>query len=229
MTLGKFLIQLRKRLQDVRTSSGVAIVGITEASLNNANTDGVRWTSNELKEVTNNALIELPRLVQLSQNPVVKQLGINNMVAQTTISLTTGVSTALATTVLAVLSVTKSGDKYAYITPDKYIEYAQVNDFPRSGEYFYTVMFVPEAGRKIYTLPADSFTATFTYVYARADFSSLDTEMYMNNMDDLLLDLAERECRDREKNWERSQILDIRIAQKLGLSNVNNSVNKSSG
>jgi len=60
----------------------------------------------------------------------------------------------------------------------------------------------------------------YTAIYNKGNYTSSDSAvvLYIAGMDDLLLDIAEREARDREHNWERSRILDVRIAFKFGVS-----------
>ena len=52
MTFGTFVTELRRRLQDIRTTSGTLITDIT--------TSGIRWTSEELINI---ALSSYPKLL----------------------------------------------------------------------------------------------------------------------------------------------------------------------
>ena len=213
MTLGNYVLSLRNRIQDIFTYAGVKITS--------ANTDGIRWTSSELVEICNSSISELVRLISLyKDNPRISEL-IQNLVALSSNSEITNGAKELDETVGIVLSVRKTdGSFYAKISPDLYTQYASADKSPRENEYFFTVLLNPSSGkREIKILPANSADRiTYSFIYKKANYTSsdLNTDIYLQGFDDLLLDIAERECRDREKNWDRSNILTTRIIQKLG-------------
>ncbi len=219
MTFGNFILGLRERLNDMRKSDASAITLITE--------DGIRWTSAKLIEIANSSLAQVNRLLTIySSNPVVQQLApLIGSVATTTTSITSGVG-SLPTDcmyIMELIDAASSPNSYAYIKPETYLLYKGMNKQPLSEGFFFTILFDSvNSVRKIYTLPATSFTATVTYLLAKISYANTDSAVVLplSNMDDLLLDIAEREARDREHNWERSKILDARIAIKLGI-NVN--------
>ena len=80
--------------------------------------------------------------------------------------------------------------------------------------------------RKIFILPAAVVPITYSYIYSKTNYvaGDIDNDLHLQGIDWLLLDLAERECRDREHNWERSQILDVRISTRLGIKNAQNTI-----
>ncbi|MFA4916704.1 MAG: hypothetical protein WC974_08915 [Thermoplasmata archaeon] len=213
MTLLQFILKLRRRLQDLRSLAG--------ATIEDLNADGMRWATQELVDVTNDSLIELTRLVRTySSLPILKQITDMHTIAKGTLVITSGMSAALDVTVLTVSELTDASNiSYGYIKPTVYYDYLGDPASPRVGEKFFTMLRETDGSRKIYIMPSASFTANTTYVYAKSNYLKADAALALgfNGLEDLLLDIAERECRDREHNWNRSQILDNRIAIKLGI------------
>ncbi len=217
MTFGNFILALRKRLQDMRKTDASLITVITE--------DGSRWTSAELIEIANSTFIQLTRIIvsYSKVNPIMKQLAETNaMIAGTTGTATAGV-VALPTDSIGVIEVSLGSNRsYGWISPELYLSYLTSNAQPRSEGYFYTILLDPTAGtRKIYLLPTtEAGTVSITYIRTKSNYAAADTavDLSLQNIDDLLLDIAEREARDREHNWERSKILDLRIMSKLGIN-----------
>lgn len=217
MTFGTFVTTLRRRLQDIRTISGTLITDIT--------TSGIRWTSEELIEIANLSLIELVRVSNVYENsPLLKQIiGSGFFEARGTLTFA-GAELNTPSNVLAITSLvedTGDGRSFGYIEPSKFYDVAIEHGAPRDEGFFYTVIFDATAvARKI--MLAASYTGDLRYIaiYNRGNYTSSDgaVVLYIAGMDDLLLDIAEREARDREHNWERSRILDVRIAFKFGVS-----------
>ena len=210
MTFGNYILRLRARLQDAKTVAGSAITLITQ--------DGSRWSSNELIEIANTAIAETSRLLLLNQiSPVGLQLGSDMIIAHGSGATDSAGKLAIPTSVLAILSV-EGTEPYGYVPPDKFIHTKLFTNPLHENEYLYTVVISSDV-RYLFILPAEAKTITYTYSYVKRDYSSssTSTEIYLQGIDDLLLDIAEREARDREHNWERSKILDIRIASKMGV------------
>ena len=218
MTFGNLVLRLRRRLQDIRTSSGTLIEDITTA--------GIRWSSEELIEITNGSLIELVRTANVYANsPVLQQLvGSGYFEVRGTIAFSSVSEMDAPSTVLAVTSlVEQSGDSrtFAYLRPHVFYNVITGDSAPRDEGFFYTLMYDVSASKRKLILGA-SYNGTLKYsaIYNKADFGTGDvsTELYIQGMDDILLDIAEREARDREFNWERSGRLDARIMFKMGFS-----------
>jgi hypothetical protein len=93
---------------------------------------------------------------------------------------------------------------------------------PGNSGYYYTIVYdITTSKRKIKVKPAN-FAGAVSYIgiYGKVDYGTInaDNSIFLTNLDDFLLDIAEREARDREHNWDRSKTLDFRIAYKLGIS-----------
>lgn len=214
MTFGNFILQLRERLNDMRKSDASAITLITE--------DGIRWTSAKLIEIANSGLLQANRLLATySKSPVLNQLApLLGSIATTTVTITSGVGSLPTDTLFINELIDASGNTYAYVSPDKYLFYKNQSVQPLKEGFFFTIIWdTANSVRKVYVLPSSSFTATVTYMLSKTTYTSSDgaVVLTLTNLDDLLLDIAEREARDREHNWDRSKSLDIRITQKLGI------------
>lgn len=176
-------------------------------------------------EIANDSITQAIRLVKsYPANPLIQQLGEGFSTMTDSLTLTAGVVT-LPTYILDVTSVIKAGDRaYTRVPQEEFFEIDSESSEPRSGMWIYTVMYDYDTlARRIYCRQgaiAPSDTITFTAIYTKSDYVAGDTavELFIQGLDDFLLNLAEREARDREHNWERSQILDVRIALSLGQS-----------
>jgi len=216
MTFGNFILSLRERLNDMRKYNTSAITLITE--------DGIRWTSAKLIEIANSSLAQTYRLLTVySKSPVVEQLApLIGAIATANVTITSGVGSMPTDAMYVIELIDASNNSYAYIKPEKYLLYKGMGKQPLNEGFFYTTLFTAGGPtvRSIYTLPATSFTATVNYLLCKVNYANTDgaAVLSLSNMDDLLLDIAEREARDREHNWERSKILDARIAIKLGIN-----------
>lgn len=220
MTFANFVLNLRRRLQDRYESDGTIITS--------ANTDGVRWTSSELVDICNVAITAFTRLMfAYKEHPMFSGIIDSYTVLKTSesISATGELTFADPTKVYDILSIRKVGGKsYAPISASFYTLYASDTKAPRSGEYFFSLFFdETNLYKYIKILPAEASTVDYAYLYVKNDYTSSDitsgANLYITNFDDLLLDLAEREARDREHNWERSKVLDARIISSLGVRN----------
>lgn len=208
MTFGNYILRLRARLQDTRQTSGTAISLISQS--------GSRWSSTEIIEIANTAFAEVSRLLMLSESPINMQLGNDMLIAHGSGSTDSSGKLAVPSSVLAILSV-EGTEPYGYVPPDKFFEYKLYAQPLLREEQYFTVVISSDI-RYIFILPAEVKSITYTYSYVKRDYTVADTavELYLQGIDDLLLDIAERECRDREHNWDRSKTLDARIAYKLG-------------
>lgn len=220
MTFANFVLNLRRRLQDRYESDGTLITS--------ADTDGVRWTSSELVDICNTSITAFTRLMFMyKEHPMFSGVvdAYSVLVASASVQASGVLTFADPTKVYDVLSVRKSSSKsYAPISTNLYTLYASDTKAPRSGEYFFSLFFdETNLYKYIRVLPAESATVDYVYLYIKNDYTSSDitggTSLYITNFDDLLLDLAEREARDREHNWERSKVLDTRIISSLGVRN----------
>lgn len=217
MTFANFILNLRRRLQDRYTNTGTLI--------SSASTDGVRWTSSELVDISNMAFLELSRMsIVYKSNPLFKELISLSTVYDTKALVSGDLIFTSPANVFKILSMSagSSDNVYGEISSDIFTTYLAQNKDPRQGERFFAQFYNPTTKVKyVKVLPADNTTVFFSYIYKKDDYASTDitsgVELHINGMDDLLLDLAEREARDREHNWERSKILDQRIYSKIGV------------
>lgn len=213
MTFGNFVLGLRRRLQDLRTTTNVLI--------DNPATNGIRWSSNHLVEITNMALVESVRLIHAySQFTQLTRLAKTLIYAEVDLTLTTNES-AIDDTVLYIDGVKDANDElYQYIEPEKYFAYATETGEPRVSANYYTVLYdVAATARKVVCTSATG-TLTVSYLYNKHNYSIASNEsdtVHLIGIDDILLDVAEKECRDREGNMERSMVLEKRIMIKLGI------------
>ena len=227
MTFGNFILRLRQRLQDLRTSSGTVISTITD--------NGIRWSANNLIEIANGAITESVRLInQYSDSTIMRSLGQGFFEAfNTGVVFANGMATVpngmLVVTAVQDRDIVASGYRdFVYMPPDIYDEVVADRSKPRSDMWVYTVRYsMVLAARKIQAQKGDILAdgnLTVVGIYNKSDYSSGDSSItiFLEGIDDFLLDVAERECRDREHNWDRSQILDARIALKLGMSRSQN-------
>ncbi|MHB9147703.1 MAG: hypothetical protein ACYC2U_04715 [Candidatus Amoebophilus sp.] len=203
----------------MRKSDTSAITLITE--------DGIRWTSAKLIEIANSAIAQTYRMIEVySKSPVIQHLApVVGSVSQVgSVSFSSGVASLPSNASFILEVIDASNNSYAYIPPEQYLLYKNIGRQPLSEGFFFTILTdasnVEAPVRKIYTLPASSFTGTITYIFARTDYDNTKSAsiLALTNMDDLLLDVAEREARDREGNLDRSKVLDVRIMMKLGIN-----------
>lgn len=216
MTFGNFVTTLRRRLQDIRTASGTLIEDIT--------TSGIRWTSEELIEIANMSLTELVRIANVyAKSPLLEQI-VGSGYFETFGDLAfTGTSKAAPSNTLAITSLmdVTANQAYAYLTPERFYDVTDELGTPIDEHFFYTVIYYATATeRRVVLNVSKTGNLRYTAIYNKADYISTNSalELYIAGMNDLLLDIAEREARDREHNWERSRILDARIGFKFGVS-----------
>jgi len=216
MTFGNFVTKLRRRLQDIRTTSGTLIEDITTA--------GIRWTSEELIEIANMSLTELVRTANVyAKSPLMEQIVGSGYFEAHDVLTFAGAALAAPSNTLAITSLTDEGTNqpYAYLSPKDFYDLTNELGAPRDEDFFYTVIYdASNTERRVVLSASKTGNLRYTAIYNKADYvaANEDVELYIAGMNDLLLDIAEREARDREHNWERSRILDVRIGFKFGVS-----------
>jgi hypothetical protein len=221
MTFGNFILQLRERLQDLRKADASLITLPSE--------DGVRWTASSLMNIANQSFLELTRMISIHiKSPAIRQMVGNEFFISPSVTLTTGSNgiIALGSSVLSIIEmvVIEGGvsTPVVYVSPTVYISYLSSDTKPRKESKFFTIMYDETTSTpNIYTINVGaSKTVTMTYIFRKGNYTSdnYSTSIYLTGLDDLLLDMAERECRDREHNWERSKMLDVRIMAKLSIN-----------
>lgn len=215
MTFGESIIRLRERLNDMRLQSASLITLASQ--------DGVRWTSSRLISIINNAVDEVIRLLfTYSDNPILKNIAASGgLIRQSsTITLTGGVSFLPADISLPIEA--KVDDvEYSAIMPSTYYLYLTDDKAPRKNDKFFTILYDSESEmRKIYFLPTSTAgSLIITYIRSGSVYTSDDfeTDIHPVGIDDLILDIAEREAREREHSWDRANRLDERIMVKIGV------------
>lgn len=215
MTFENYILRIRRRVQDIRTSSKTVISDLT--------TSGVRWTSAELIEIANQAITDLVRLVNIySENSMLRQLvGAGYFENKGTIAFSSSDSADAPSEILQITSLSKNdGRRFGYKLPKDFFEYVYDDAQPRADNQYFTVAYdIGASKRKVYLSESLNESLDYTGIYSKASYGAGDgsTSLFLVGLDDVLLDIAERECRDREHNWDRSQILDFRISYKLGI------------
>lgn len=214
MTFGNFILRLRARLQDRRTQAGATITTINDV--------GVRWSADELYEIANQAIIDCIRTVKANPtSELAKRLVESTIEATGSVTLASG-SVAMPSNVMAITQLMATATReFVYKKPDEFASLLLDASEPANSGYYYTVVYnIATTARLIKVKPATfSGAVSYTGIYGKVDYGTGNANdgIFLTNLDDLLLDIAEREARDREHNWDRSKILDFRIAYKLGV------------
>jgi len=221
MTFGNFILDLRERLQDIRKADASLITLATE--------DGRRWTSARLIKFANDSILEGMRLIAVySKNEVLKQLSgdLAGIVAPITFGAPTvvGLIATLPLPTDSIFMIELLADlskEYHYIKPTEYQTYLSDSTLLGRKDKVFTELYdTTSEVKKIYLI---GYTAgevmTGSYLVARTNYTSSDIadQFFVRGLDDLFLDIAERQARDVEHNWDRSKVLDARIKEKLGL------------
>ena len=223
MTFGEFILKLRERLNDIRQADVSLIT--------TADQDGRRWTSARLIGISNDAILEGMRLIALySKSPVMEQLSgdLHGAVAYVNFG-TPSVSGLIATLPLPADSIaiiellTNVANEYHYTKPSAFASNLSDSTYLSRGDKEYTILY--DTTNKIRTINMLNYVntegdVTGSYLVARSDYTVADIadEFFVRGLDDLFLDIAERNARDIEHQWERSNNLDRRIMLKFGVS-----------
>uniref|UniRef100_A0A6H1ZG03 Uncharacterized protein n=1 Tax=viral metagenome TaxID=1070528 RepID=A0A6H1ZG03_9ZZZZ len=220
MTFGNYILSVRRRLQDLRTPSGVLITA--------AITDGIRWSGVHLQEVCNSALQESTRLIYFyfsskggRQN---EMLGETLIIEADVVTIATGVGDLVAEQYF-LTSVDDGTNIYAYKKPNEFRRIQLATSLPRTEGKYYTVEYDETIKRIIKIQGGANGAYAIKYVFNKHDYtiaSNNATELHIIGMDDFILDIAEKEAREREGNLERARILENRIVLKLGLAGGRN-------
>jgi hypothetical protein len=221
MTFGNSILKLRERLQDMRKADASLI---TLASDN-----GRRWTSSALIGLCNSALLETLRLISVySDSPILKQLSgdLQGAVVYDSLGVPTE-SGAIATIdcpigcigIIELLG--SSSDEFIYIRPIEFISRLSNSTLLSRTDRLFTILFNSDTYvREIKLIGYKTGEQiTGSWFVNRADYTIADIaeEFFVTGLDDIFLDIAERQARDIEHHWERSAMLDARIKEKLGL------------
>lgn len=216
MTFGEMILNLRRRLQDLRLNSGQSIA--------TASQDGIRWSAQVLADSVNIAIMEAVRLINAYPNsPFAKVVGLDQFVTEKSVSYTNGViDLSSITNLINVLSVVVDGIPYSKITIEDYTNYTTLIPdkvgVDANQNVYATYTDTTSGNVPKIKLSKSSGTAVITFTYAKYNYglSDIATVLPLIGVDDVILDIAERNCRDMEHNWDRSKILDGRILFKFG-------------
>ena len=215
MTFGNYILRLRRRLQDFRTVAGVNITTLSQ--------DGARWTTSELVEICNDVFDQVILLLRSNmQSQIYQQLGEDFFIFHTTGTTDSTGKSAMVANALAILTLDVNNKPYTLIHPAEYVRYKDKGVLPTFAETFYTVVQnVSTKVRNILIIPEEVVTFSISAIYSKTDYviADINQELHLQGINWLLMDMAEKECRDREHNWERSKILDERIKFNLGIKN----------
>lgn len=215
MTFGEYVINLRRRLQDLRSNYGAIITSIGD--------DGVRYSSDHIISIANMALVETTRLIYAySDSPLLKQIGSDVILAENAVTALAG-GYDLPDNVLAVVSVVTQGvdttEPYVPISGEEYYNFLKGQYSPRSeGKYFAEIFNVSTLKTRLRLIPATTANIIYTYIMKRDNYTSADSnvELFLQGIDDFILDVAEKEARKREGDKEQFALLQTEIALKLG-------------
>lgn len=217
MTFGDFILRVRRRSQDLRTSDGALITNPIE--------NGIRWGAMDIADACNNALDEASRLLSVyDKSPVMRQLTENNLIVFDNLTFTDKVTT-LDKEILAVIGLEKVGSnqEYVYIEPTRLQTYTASELSNVAESYWFTVI------RNISTLTKECrITSTETELRATLlldtpEFNTTTTdlakELPYQGVDDFLECIAEKKLRTWEGYHERVNALMQEIQVYLGVEN----------
>ena len=221
MTFGDFILKLRERLQDTRKADASLITVASE--------DGRRWTSSKLIGIANDALLEAMRLIMVySPSPMLKQLSgdlqgavVYGSFGSATVS---GLIAAVAypANCIGVVELLGSlSNEFIYIRPVEFTSRLSNRALLSRTDKLFTILYDSETESKVINLIGyeDGESLTGSYFISRSNYTADDfaEQFFVTGLDDIFLDVAERQARDIEHHWDRSKILDARIKEKLGL------------
>lgn len=221
MTLEKFIIQLRRRSQDLRQ--------VNNQLITSALSDGIVWSANDLLDVANLTMQEVSRLLVIYEaSPIAKQLTENNLVIHDEVTFAKNVSIAdIANSVIGVIGLSEVGERvpeYLWVSPARFEAYKNSEDFAIKGKRYYTVLRDADSMEKaIHIMPtptADAgitLRATLLYQPEAYELTDFDLDLYFSGIDDFLLDVGERNLRLQLKDTEGAALLQQMIELKLGI------------
>lgn len=210
MTFSQFILSLRRRLQDLRRNSGQIVSDFSE--------DGIRWSSDQLIEIANESFLDFARLAYRTmllywEKKESYPLDLAQIISSMAVTIVSGVGT-VATKFLPLTAF--SGDSTAqYVSPDKYNKV--VNNEEGVEGIFYTFM-QDSTGTKIMVSSDGTYTMYGIEVKNDYTLGEGSTTIPYDLFSDMLLDLAEKEAREREGYWDRAAYLEKRILFKLGMA-----------
>jgi hypothetical protein len=225
MTLGSFILTLRKRLQDNYKTDGSLIAA--------AGDDGIRWSSAELLSITNEAMVESANLLYtyMGKEPLVDSA----FLFQATLTFVTNTK-EIPDDALNIIDAFDAQNNTPYTRKSRmdYLKFKHSDREPRSeGCYFSQYQDTSDSKRYMELNPTPQGTGDIHIIYLRSKsnyvIGDIATELLLNGLDYIVLDVAERKARDIEHNWERSRILDNRIVVHLGGVQNANDTNRRSG
>lgn len=222
MTFGEFILKLRERLNDIRQADVSLIT--------TADQDGRRWTSARLITISNDALLEGMRLIALySKSPVMEQLAgdLHGVIAYSVLDAPT-ISGLVATTPLPTDSIAiieligNLSSEYHYIKPTAFTAFLSDTTLLSRTDKVFTILYDTATSTKMINILnyVEGEVITGTYLICKSNYTvdDIDDEFFVRGLDDLFLDIAERNARDIEHHWDRSNVLDRRIMFKFGIS-----------
>lgn len=216
MTVGQFILRVRRRSQDLRTLAGVLITAPAQ--------DGIRWGASDILDACNQALDEGSRLISIyDKSPLMRQLTENNLIAFDNLTFTSGSST-LDDGVLAVIGLEKVGSHQEY----KYVEPTRLQAFTSSElenvveSYWFTVIRDITTFAKQCKITSAETTLRATLLLDTPEYAltegDLAKEIPFEGIDDFLECLAEKKLRTWEGYHDRVNSLLKEIQIYLGIS-----------
>lgn len=204
ITFTSLLLNLRRRSQDLRNSNGTIIV---DASYN-----GIRWTSKELIDILNSAIGEYLRYRRV----IYPIEGIYHSILE--FDKGELEKSAFYPRIVKVLNLEYNegelGPSALFVESPPHQFFASKRKLTTLRDSDIQPQWL-ETKDKIFILPSWTVYLTAIYIADHTVRYTLEDEVETFGHDDIILDIAERELRDREHNWERSKILDERIVFKL--------------
>lgn len=217
MTFSEFIIQLRYRLQDIRKADTSVITLATD--------DGIRWSSLVLQTIAKGAITEMLRTLSALKLNEYINTAIQFQVLPISINVEGGVE-GLPDAYNKILSIIdEDNNTYEFISQEKfftneYMSLDEENGIGNTTNKYFTVFYnfnnegsTPivktnttelKSGKAVIKVP-------LTELYTITNASPLP----FVDVDDLLLDIAEKEARNYEVNSPRADALNKNIDRKL--------------
>lgn len=215
MTFGEFILRVRRRSQDLRTSTGTLIT--------NPVTNGIRWGAADIADACNSALDEASRLLSVyDKSPIMRQLTENNLIVFDTLTFSSKICT-LDNEILAVIGLEKVGSnqEYLYVEPTRLQTFTSSELSNIAESYWFTVVRNIGTLRKECRITSTETELRATMLLDTPEFNTTTTdlakELPYQGIDDFLECIAEKKLRTWEGYHERVNALMQEIQIYLGV------------
>jgi len=215
MTFGDFILRVRRRSQDLRTSNGQLITAPTG--------NGIRWGAADIADACNSALDEASRLLSVyDKSPIMRQLTENNLIVFDNLTFSSKICT-LDDEILAVIGLEKVGSnqEYIYVEPTRLQSYSSSELSNVAESYWFTVIRNLGTLKKECRITSTETSLRATMLLDTPEFNTTTTdlakELPYQGIDDFLECIAEKKLRTWEGYHERVNALMAEIQVYLGV------------